>query len=86
MQSSEDWYQTDNSKIYGRNATRAKQCTVADFGDEQDKIDIFESWAGFSLLCPNLEEYDFKLQNTLGNNITKYMSFEVRRCVNSTEN
>ena len=46
----------------------------------------YDTWNGFSLYCPDYKEIDFKLQNTLGDSFTKYVSFEIRRCVNTTEN
>lgn len=45
-----------------------------------------KEWAGFSLFCPDLQKQDYKLKNTLGASIAKYMTFEIKRCVNTTEN
>lgn len=86
VQGSENWYQANPKDFIKKNSTRARQCKLEDFGDGKESLGYFESWTGFSLLCPDVDNHDFILQNTLGSMISKYLSFEVRRCVNTTEN
>ena len=34
----------------------ARNCTLEDFGDDQESIDIFRSWDGYSMVCPDFGE------------------------------
>ena len=66
---------------------RAVQCSQEYFGNSSQARELFESWRGFSLICPDLDAHEMiKLQNTHGDMFNKHFSFRVERCVNSTAN
>lgn len=84
IQSHDNWYEADPNDWFTREQYSPKHCSAEDLGPDGEYY--MKEWAGFSLLCPDISKKDYKLQNTLGNSYTKYLTFEIRRCVNSTEN
>ena len=63
------------------------QCTAAHFGNSTRSKELFDSWAGFSLLCPDIKmDQKIKLYGQFGDMETKHFSFKVNKCQNTTEN
>ena len=61
VQGVDDWYNPVPS-AFKRTYYPTRQCTQDDFGDDQESIDLFNSWAGFSLFCPDIPDgVDLKL-------------------------
>ena len=60
----------------------ARQCEAADFGDKPWLVDFYESWDGFSIVCPhNPEGQAFKLEGDANKMHAKYFEFVIDRCV-----
>lgn len=60
-----------------------KPCTLEDFGTDQVSADLFYSWNGFMLLCPEMTNKDGKnltLNGAWGMNQTSRIEFRVNRC------
>jgi len=77
VQNTDNLYETSPEKRYIREYTRAKQCTKDNFGDDEDGHKFFESWEGYSILCPDFSEKKFIMKGSLGAYVTQYMTFEI---------
>lgn len=51
LQSSDNYYEQDDSQKFKREETRAKQCTPEDFSDDKETQAYISEWAGYSLFC-----------------------------------
>ena len=69
-----------NRFIY-KNIT-ARNCTQEDFGESQANIDIFKSWEGYSMICPDFGEGldDFTLEGDTESMITQNFIMNFDRC------
>ena len=60
-----DWYKYPDPSYVTFEEIPARQCTVDDFIDDHDEKgpELYDSWAGFSLICPDMpEDNDFYLE------------------------
>ena len=54
LQQNNDWYKMEFPEI----EIPTKDCTQEDFGEGEDNKKIFDSWAGFTLICPDFSKTD----------------------------
>lgn len=86
MQQTEDWTQ-DKDNVYKYDNYAARDCIKEDFNEYEEDVQIFESWAGFKLLCPDLrEDSRVQLYNKLGDMYAKSFVFSIEKCVGTTPN
>ena len=64
----------------------AKNCTLEDFGGNQESIDIFNLWNGYSMVCPDFSNGldDFVLEGDADSMITQNFILNFDRCNTST--
>jgi hypothetical protein len=51
-----DWHKPEGEGRFKYVDYSVRQCVQADFGTGPKAVTFFETWAGFSLLCPDLPE------------------------------
>ena len=65
-----------------------KQCQEKDFGDSDKAKELFASWAGFILVCPDIDDPNaLSFQNTAADMISRSVTVEFNYCTqNCSEN
>lgn len=60
----------------------AKQCDEGDFGPDEEGLAFFKKMTrlGKSMICPDFAEANFQLQGKDGDEVVKYIQFEVQKC------
>jgi len=75
----------------------SRECQVRDFGQDQKSVKFFNSWKGFYMLCPDVnqvnatkkyrsQEQPLYLDGVLGGMQAESVQFSIERCKNTTEN
>ena len=63
------------------------QCRPEHFGNTERSLQLFNTWAGFSHFCLEVENADkIKFYDEHGELFNKHLTMRAERCVNSTEN
>lgn len=88
----EDWQNnpenpTDQAVVRKSRYIAARQCTKDDFGSDNHTNQFFNSWSGFNLFCPNLDNdrESMILFNELGADVTSYVQFQIEKCIGKTK-
>ena len=89
-QTFEDWYNYDpetGTGAYKDVIFPTVQCTEEHFGNTTRSKELFDSWASFSLLCPDIKnDSSIKFYNKYGDMVTQHFTFTIEKCQNTTEN
>ena len=79
-----DWTKPADAGRYTNKYFKARPCEQKDFGTTPDSVDIFHTWDGFTIVCPEIEDGDgFTIKGDLGSMLSKKMNMVVERCNNT---
>ena len=51
-----NWYKTENEGMYTDSVYSLRECALKDFGDSPEAEATFKSWAGITILCPEIPD------------------------------
>ena len=82
-----DFYQADPKDVIDKSETiEARNCIKRDFSSEEHAKKILSDWAGFSLICPKLDDEDqsISLSGNAASMESQSLQFEISGCNNNT--
>lgn len=77
VQEKNDWYKME----FSTQRYPVKQCQEKDFGHSEKAKELFASWAGFILVCPDIDDPNaLSFQNTAADMISRSVTVEFNYC------
>ena len=79
-QTSVDWNNPESSR-YSHTRIEAKRCIKEDFGESERAEFFFNSWTGFSIVCPQLKVgQTFEIKGDAASMKADMFKFVINRC------
>ena len=77
IQENNDWYKME----FTQKRYPVKVCQETDFGDSEKAKEIYATWAGFILVCPDIDDPNaLSFQNTAADMISRSVTVEFNMC------